>query len=56
MNIGLILIYLVAIAEIIIAIKLHKKPKNQNHNYIITTLNWLMMLLLVWWATGWRFI
>ena len=56
MILGLLVLYLLSAIDLGISLAKHGEPRAGNHNIFITLIAQLMMLLLVWWITGWRFI
>ncbi len=55
-NVALIIIYAIILFELGAAAALHGSRKNDRFNFFITLITNGVVLVLVWWALGWRFI
>ena len=55
-NVALILIYALLIFELGANAALHGKSKNSTYNFWTTLFMQAVVMLLIWWALGWRFI
>jgi len=55
MNPGLITLYVLSFMELLASAHLHGKPRD-NWNFVVEVINTIVLLSLVWWITGWKFI
>jgi hypothetical protein len=56
MNWGLLVLYLFIAFGLGIAAEKHGKERKGKHNFWLDLLAFLLQLVLIWWAVGWRFI
>ncbi len=56
MNYGLLVIYIIAIAGLLISANQHGKEKKGKYNFFTNLIALILNLLLIWWALGWQVI
>lgn len=57
MNIALIIIYVLCGMALLSAAALHgRKRSDDEYNFFTVFFSWVIRLVLIWWALGWRFI
>jgi hypothetical protein len=54
MNWGLLILYFMASFELLYASNKHGKPR-PNYDFWATLVAVIINLVLIWWATGWKF-
>jgi hypothetical protein len=56
MNHALLVWYILAAIGLLVGAHNHGKPDTRPpHNFFAILIVWAVRLVLVWWATGWRF-
>jgi hypothetical protein len=55
MNYGLIILYFLAAFDIVYCAYKHGEQKD-DYNIFVTIFTTIIVLVLIWWAVGWRFI
>lgn len=57
MNIALLVYYILGLIVLLSVAYMHGKKKEDNtYNFWLTAVNWIIRLVFMWWALGWRFI
>ncbi len=56
MNWGLFVLYIVLASEFGFVVAKHGKPKETEYCWWASLISIIFLLLLVWWACGWKFI
>jgi len=55
MRIALVVLYTVALVNLLYEAHTHGEPRG-NHNFWLFLVGTVLELLLIWWAVGWKFI